>query len=180
MKSKLGCTYCDKTFSTSSNLLRHHRKVHKLESDTSKKVCQCDLCGRRFSSVPCLRRHQRHKHAIANLVKCSKWVSISYHLLSISKSVHFHDNILCLPGAEVASDPLQSTMHILAHAIWLRLWKMQSTKPTPHRFQTIERNFHQWKRNPQQTKVCHIQHQRKGNNLCSPCIVIIMYLQVSK
>ncbi|MCP9261617.1 MDS1 and EVI1 complex locus protein EVI1 [Dirofilaria immitis] len=52
----VGCQYCDRSFSISSNLQRHVRNIHNKE-----KPFRCDRCDRRFGQQTNLDRHTK-KH----------------------------------------------------------------------------------------------------------------------
>ena len=60
------CSFCDRTFATSSNLARHRKNVHNLIINSEK--FQCILCGdnQRDNSSYILRLKESHQCSISS------------------------------------------------------------------------------------------------------------------
>nr|XP_037284775.1 uncharacterized protein LOC119177398 [Rhipicephalus microplus] len=71
------CTFCDKAFSTASNLKRHIKNVHREEALATAKTKECgegrtiacDLCPKFFLKLLDLRQHHVHEHGFKEEVQ---------------------------------------------------------------------------------------------------------------
>lgn len=64
-QSKSQCSYCQKWYSTKTNVNKHLKKIHKIQWDEGvEKPFTCAYCNKKYSYRKVLIEHMRKKHEI--------------------------------------------------------------------------------------------------------------------
>lgn len=92
------CTKCGVTFSTKSNLARHHRRKHSLRNGqedeiTPKLACNCEVCGKLCENEVGLKIHRR-THFVEHPFQCrecGQLYSIKAELIEHCQQAHSNE-----------------------------------------------------------------------------------------